>query len=68
MSLRVVVNGEERSVPDGSTVASLLESMLLAAARVAVEHNRRVLRRDEHTGACLRDGDRVEIVHFVGGG
>ena len=68
MSLRVVVNGEEQAVPDGSTIASLLDSLQIVTARVAVEHNRRVLRRDEHPEACLRDGDRVEIVHFVGGG
>jgi sulfur carrier protein len=68
VSVRIVVNGEEQAVPDGSTIASLLDSLQLASARVAVEHNRQVLRKDEHPSVRLHDGDRVEIVHFVGGG
>jgi thiamine biosynthesis protein ThiS len=49
-------------------VADLLVELDLKIARVAVEHNRRVLKRHEFPRVILADGDRLEIVHFVGGG
>ena len=66
--LRLVVNGEIREAPSGTTVASLLADLDLQAERVAVEHNRRILRRDEFQATPLAEGDRLEIVQFVGGG
>ena len=67
-SLRVTVNGEPREVETGTTVARLVELLALAPERLAVELNREVLRRARWPETELRDGDRVEIVHFVGGG
>ena len=68
-TVSLIVNGEERELLAGSTVADLLESHKLDPRVVVVEHNRSVLRdRDAYSGIALRDGDVIEIVHFVGGG
>ena len=66
--IQVSVNGEALRVPSGSTVADVLRQLSLDRARVAVEHNRRVVPRAEHAGLLLNHGDRLEIVTFVGGG
>jgi thiamine biosynthesis protein ThiS len=67
-AITVSVNGEARQVPAGSTISDLLRTLALDNARLAVEHNRRVIPRAEHSAARLEDGDAVEIVTFVGGG
>jgi len=66
--VRVVVNGEEREVRAGTTVAALIRSLDLASERVAVERNGRIVRRAEHQQTVLEEGDRVEVVTLVGGG
>ena len=66
--LRVEVNGKEREVRDGRTLAGLLEDLELDGRLVVVELNRQIIRRTEIADVALRDGDRIEIVHFVGGG
>jgi sulfur carrier protein len=66
--MRLVVNGEERQVGQSTTVKQLLASMGLADTLVAVERNEEVVPRAQHEGAELTEGDRVEVVHFVGGG
>ena len=66
--ISVAVNGEERSIPAGSSISDLLRLLSLDQARIAVEHNRRVVPRAEHAAALLNHGDAVEIVTFVGGG
>lgn len=68
MEIAVTVNGERRTVPAGTTVAGLLDLLGLAPERVAVERNLEIVRRGEYDRTVLRDGDAVEIVHFVGGG
>lgn len=68
MSLKLVVNGDPVEAPDGSTVRALVEQLGLGAGPVAVERNGEVVPRKEHATTALVDGDRVEIVHFVGGG
>jgi thiamine biosynthesis protein ThiS len=67
-AVRVTVNGEPREVEAGTTVARLVELLALAPERLAVELNREVLRRARWAATELAEGDRVEIVHFVGGG
>jgi len=62
------VNGERRQVPDGTTVAQLLDTLGIARDRVAVEVNLDVVPRAEHASRSLSPGDRVEVVSFVGGG
>ncbi len=66
--IQVSVNGETLRVPSGSTVADVLRQLSLDRARVAVEHNLRVVPRAEHASLRLNHGDRLEIVTFVGGG
>jgi sulfur carrier protein len=66
--LRVELNGEPKELAAGTTLLSLIEQLSLAPERVAVELNRDVVRRADWPAARLSDGDRVEIVHFVGGG
>ncbi|HVR69492.1 MAG TPA: sulfur carrier protein ThiS [Vicinamibacteria bacterium] len=66
--IQVSVNGEIRQVPAGCTIARLLQILSLDRARVAVEHNLRVVPRAEHAERRLNHGDRLEIVTFVGGG
>ena len=66
--VEIVVNGEPRAVRRGSTVASLMEELALDAERVAVELDRRIVRRGEWDRAELAEGARLEIVVFVGGG
>ena len=66
--MRVFVNGESREVQDNPSLAELISQLDLPAARIAVELNREVVRRSEWGGTMLRYDDRVEIVHFVGGG
>src|SRR6476646_68554 len=66
--LRLTVNGELRQADTGTTVAGLLTAMGIDPARVAVERNRDVVPRATWTDAGLADGDRIEIVAFIGGG
>ncbi|OLD65830.1 MAG: thiamine biosynthesis protein ThiS [Acidobacteria bacterium 13_1_40CM_2_68_5] len=66
--MTIVLNGETRGVPVGATVLALLEAIGIAPGRVAVEVNGRVVRRDDYLRLALRDNDRVEVVHLVGGG
>jgi len=66
--VKIWLNGEEREFPDGITVGGLLDALGVIRARVAVEVNRRVVRRADHDEHRLAEGDRVEVVHFVGGG
>lgn len=66
--LLVVVNGEERRVPSGLTVRGLLEHLELEPPLVVVERNREILERDRYDDVEVEGGDRLELVHFVGGG
>ncbi|MBI3072184.1 MAG: sulfur carrier protein ThiS [Deltaproteobacteria bacterium] len=66
--MKIVVNGELRDVEAGTTVAAVLEQLGARVGAVAVEVNRDVVPRAEHSARALHDGDKVEIVHFVGGG
>lgn len=66
--MRVEINGESRDVPEILDLAGLLEHLALPNQRVAVELNREVVRRSDWSGRTVREGDKIEIVHFVGGG
>jgi thiamine biosynthesis protein ThiS len=67
-TIRVVVNGEERRFPAGSSLADLVRALGLEPSRLALERNRKIVRRDAWAGTPVADGDRLEIVQFVGGG
>ncbi|GIX46700.1 MAG: sulfur carrier protein ThiS [Candidatus Tectimicrobiota bacterium] len=67
--MEVVINGEPRQIPENSTVRSLLEQLGLADRDgVAVAVNMEVVPRHAHATTALHAGDRIEIVHAVGGG
>jgi len=66
--MEIYVNGEKRQVGEGATVLSLLRDLSLPDTRVAVERNRSLVRKPEFAGTVLDEGDRIEIVTFVGGG
>ncbi len=68
-AIGVLVNGEERQLPAGTTLGDLLRSLALDPRMVVVEHNRTILRdRAGYDALVLAAGDALEIVHFVGGG
>lgn len=67
-ALRIQVNGESREVRDRATLNDLVGELSLAPARIAVELNHQVVRRDKWSETILSEADRIEIVHFVGGG
>lgn len=66
--MKLVINGEERVVPDVANLAALIDSLSMKADRVAVELNREIVQRGKWSDTLLQDGDKLEIVHFVGGG
>ena len=69
--MKLHINGEEREfndAPSSFTLAALVESLGMKPDRVAVELNRDIVSRDRWADTQLSDGDRLEVVHFVGGG
>ena len=64
----VRLNGKERSIPPNLTVRGLLESLALRPELVVVELNREILKREALGDVFVREGDTLEVVHFVGGG
>jgi sulfur carrier protein len=70
-SMKVTINGQEREFPAlaaGDKLVVLLQALELKSDRVAVEHNGSIVGRGEWETATISSGDRLEIVHFVGGG
>lgn len=68
VNIDVVINGQPRSISKGTTVSVLLGDLGLADRPVAVERNREVVPRAQHSSTVLAAGDRLEVVTFVGGG
>ena len=66
--MNIVLNGEPRGFDETLTLRGLIDRLDLAGKRLAVEVNEEVVPRSEHGAYRLRDGDRVEIVHAIGGG
>lgn len=66
--IHVVVNGESHEIPAGTTVSELIARLGLGGKPVAVERNREVVPRARHPETPLAEGDRLELVTFVGGG
>jgi sulfur carrier protein len=67
-TIEITVNGEPRTVASEITVDGLLDALDLPRERIAVEVNRRIVRRADWNAVRLAAGDRLEVVHFVGGG
>ena len=66
--MQVYVNGEAKELSGPLSLSELITQLDLPAARIAVELNRNVIRRNDWNATTLNEGDRLEIVHFVGGG
>jgi sulfur carrier protein len=64
----ITVNGQRRTVPDGITAGALIDSLDLSGKRLAMEVNGEIVPKSRHASHALASGDRVEIVHAVGGG
>ena len=64
----VIINGEHRRVPGGTSLAQLIAAVGLDPLRVAVERNLEIVPRSTFGEVVVEDGDAYEIVHFVGGG
>ena len=66
--MRLTLNGETRMVEGAANVAALVAALGLDRRKVAVERNLEIVPRSAYEGTALEDGDRIEIVHFIGGG
>ncbi|SNS65229.1 sulfur carrier protein ThiS [Pseudomonas segetis] len=66
--MRIQLNGEPLELADGQTVAGLIAQLDLVGRRVAVELNLDIVPRSQHASTVLAEGDRVEVVHAIGGG
>ena len=66
--MKLRINGQEKEIADGLSVAALLEHLQIRPARVVVERNREIVPREGYGAILLVEGDTLEIVHFVGGG
>ena len=67
-TLTITINGEPRQIPGPATVAELLARIGLDTRKVAVERNLEIVPRSTYAATDLVAGDRLEIVHFIGGG
>jgi sulfur carrier protein len=66
--MNIRINGEEKEIREGLSVAVLLDELQIRPGRVVVELNRDIIKREAHGSTALKEGDMLEIVHFVGGG
>ncbi len=66
--MRIILNGEQRGLDESLTLRGLIDRLELSGKRLAVEVNEEVVPRSLHAEYRLHDGDRVEIVHAIGGG
>ena len=67
-AIKILLNGEARAVPDVVSLDRLLEIFSLPKQRVAIELNSKVIRRSDWPETLVQDSDKIEVVHFVGGG
>jgi thiamine biosynthesis protein ThiS len=66
--MTIFINGEARELEGVSTLAGLLDALELPKQRVAIELNKQVIRKQEWDATNIAENDKVEVVHFVGGG
>lgn len=68
VQMKIRINGEEKEIKEGLSLAALLDEFQIRPGRVVVELNRNIITRAAHGSTALKEGDALEIVHFVGGG
>jgi sulfur carrier protein len=66
--MNIRINGEEKEITEGLSIAALLDELQIRPGRVVVELNRNIVAREAQESTALKEGDALEIVHFVGGG
>jgi len=66
--MQIILNGESTIVDASTTIAQLIEQLQLTGKRIAVEINEEIVPRSAHANTPLHEGDKVEIVHAIGGG
>jgi sulfur carrier protein len=66
--MTIDLNGEPKEIPANLSITELIERLGLPSERLAIEVNRRIIRRADWPATTLTEGDKVEVVHFVGGG
>ena len=66
--IQIILNGKPHNIKEKTNIISLLEALSLSEKKVAIEINEEVLPRDNYATKILSAKDRVEIVHFIGGG
>lgn len=66
--MKLMINGNETELSDNLSVSGLLKNLEIESARVAVEVNLNIIKKNDFQNCILKDGDKVEIVNFVGGG
>lgn len=67
-AITILLNGEARDVSDGVSLDRLLDIFSIPKQRVAIELNNNVVRRSDWPETVIGEGDKIEVVHFVGGG
>lgn len=68
MKIHILINGDEKEIATGLNIAGLLDQLQIRPGRVVIELNRTIISREAHESTSLKEGDMLEIVHFVGGG
>ncbi len=66
--MTIILNGQNKDVPDGITVLGLLEHLNIQQQRVAVERNEEIVRKAFYAETVIAEGDSLEVVSFMGGG
>ena len=66
--MRVLVNGETKEIPNEVNLSELLKNLSLPSERIAIELNKKVVRKRDWENVKVADADKIEIIHFVGGG
>ena len=67
-AMNIIINGASRDVPDNLSASELLLSLDLADKRLALEVNQKIIPRSTFASHAIQPGDKVEIVHAIGGG
>ena len=66
--LNIIINGEEKKINPNISVTNLISQLELDIEKIAVELNQEILHLENHSKTILKEGDELEIIHFVGGG
>jgi len=66
--MKVFINGETREIPNEVNLSELLKNLSLPSERIAIELNEEVVRKKDWENVRVADADKIEIIHFVGGG